>query len=132
VKGGDYEKEEVSHTCWDVLVDYLTASGRLDDMTNDTPLWVGHGRNSDGVSPLSSHAFVKNFKKYAVKAGLGDVHLHQLRHTSAAWIADDTGDLSAVQKFLGHKNIDTTKVYVQRVTVKKDTHSSAIASRLGM
>ena len=132
VKGGDYEKEEVSHTCWDVLEDYLTEAGRYDDMTNDTPLWVGHGRNSDGVSPLSSHAFVKNFKKYALKVGLGDIHLHQLRHTSAAWIADDTGDLSAVQKFLGHKNIDTTKVYVQRVTVKKDTHSDGIARRLGM
>jgi len=101
-------------------------------MTPDTPLWVGHGRNSDGVSPLSSHAFVKNFKRYAVKAGLGDIHLHQIRHTSAAWVADDTGDLVAVQKFLGHQNPQTTKVYVQRVTVKKDTHSDGIARRLNL
>ena len=132
VKGGDYEAEEVSHTCWDVLVHYLTEAGRYDDMTPDSPLWTGHAYNSDGVSPLSSHAFVKNFKRYAVKAGLGDLHLHQLRHTAAAWIADDTGDLTKVQTFLGHKNIQTTRVYVKSVSVKKDTHSDGIARRLGM
>lgn len=132
VKGGDYESEEVSHTCWDVLVHYLTEAGRYDDMTSDTPLWIGHGYNSDGVSPISSHAFVKNFKKYCRQAGLGDIHLHQLRHTAAAWIADDTGDLTKVQTFLGHKNISTTRVYVKSVSVKKDTHSDGIARRLGM
>ena len=132
VKGGDYRSEEVSHTCWDVLVHYLTEAGRYDDMTPDSPLWIGHGYNSDGVSPLSSHALVKNFKKYCRQAGLGDIHLHQLRHTAAAWIADDTGDLTKVQTFLGHKNIQTTRVYVRSVAVKKDTHSDGIARRLGM
>jgi len=132
VKGGDYESEEVALICWNALQDYLSAAGRLEGMTPATPLWVGHGYNNKGEEPLSSHALVKNFKRYAMNAGLGDIHLHQLRHTGAAWVADDTGDLTKVQTFLGHKNLATTRVYVKNVTVKKDTHSAGIAKRLGL
>ena len=38
VKGGDYTTEEVNLFCWDALVDYLRAAGRLDDMTTDLSL----------------------------------------------------------------------------------------------
>ncbi len=132
IKGGDYRAEQVSETCWTVLEDYLQASNRLEYMTSDTPLWVGHGHNNDGLTPLSSHSFVKNFKRYARLAGLEDVHLHQLRHTSAAWLADEAGDIAQVQTFLGHKNLATTRVYVNSIAVKKDNHSSVIAGKLGL
>jgi len=132
IKGGDYRAEQVSETCWDALEDYLKASNRLDGMTSDTPLWVGHSFSNTGDTPLSSHAFVKNFKKYARLAGLEDIHLHQLRHSSAAWLAEEAGDLAQVQTFLGHKNLATTRVYVNSIAVKQDNHSSVIAGKLGL
>lgn len=132
VKGGDYVTEEVSLLCWDALTAYLTAAGRLDSMTPESPLWVGHDRAGQATGQLSSHSFAKNLKRYARLAGLEDIHVHQLRHTVARLVGEDTGDMTAVQKVLGHKNLQTTRVYLSQVSVKKDSHSQAIARRLGL
>lgn len=132
VKGGDYLTEKVNLLCWDALTEYLTAAGRLDSMTTETPLWVGHDRAGQATGRLSSHSFAKNLKRYARLAGLTDIHVHQLRHTVARLVGDEKGDLTAVQKVLGHKNLQTTRVYLSQVSVKADTHSDAIARRLGL
>lgn len=133
VKGGDYTTEEVNLFCWDALVDYLRAAGRLDDMATDSPLWVAHDRSGKSTgAALSSHSFAKNLKAYASAAGLGDLHVHQLRHTFARLVGEDEGDLTKVQHALGHKNLNTTRVYLPRVTTKRDTFSAAIARRLGL
>lgn len=132
VKGGDYESEEVSLVCWDALMDYLQASGRFDSMDADTPLWVGHDRAGQASGALSSHSFAKNLKRYARLAGIEKIHVHQLRHTVARMVGDNTGDLGAVQHVLGHKNLATTRVYLRTISVKRDTHSAGIAARLGL
>ena len=132
VKGGDYEREEVDRLCWEATIEYLEASGRMNGMYPDTPLWVGHSKGQKGNKQLTSHAFVNNFKRYCKAAGLGDVHLHQLRHTVANMYADEAGDIAKVQTLLGHKNQQTTRVYVNKIAVKKNTHSSAIAQRLNL
>ncbi len=132
-KGGDYTSEEVNLACWDALVDYLRAAGRLDAMTPDSPLWTAHDRSGLSTgSPLSSHSFAKNLKRYAAAAGLGAIHVHQLRHTFARQVGEDEGDLTKVQHALGHKNQSTTRVYLPRVTTKRDTFSAGIARRLGL
>ena len=61
--------------------------------------------------------------------GLG--HVHQTRHTHARMVGDLTGSVVETQDALGHKNAATTRVYLQRVAVKRDKHSSRIAERLG-
>ena len=132
VKGGDYVQEEVSLLCWDALGDYLDAAGRLDSMTAESPLWVGHDSAGQATGTLSSHAFAKNLKRYARDAGLDGIHVHQLRHTVARLVGDESGDLTKVQRVLGHKNLQTTRVYLSRVAVKKDDHSAGIAKRLGL
>lgn len=134
VKGGDYLAYEVEHPEAKVaLLDYLDASGRLTTMEPDTPLWVVHDRPGYYTGKtLSSHGFVKNLKRYASRAGLGDIHLHQTRHTFARWVGEDSGSLLEAQDALGHKNLATTKVYLQRVSVKKDKFSRGIAQRLGL
>lgn len=132
VKGGDYEREEVDRLCWEATVEYLEASGRKNGMYPDTPLWVGHSKGQESTTQLTSHAFVNNFKRYCKAAGLGDVHLHQLRHSVANWVADETGDIARVQTLLGHKNQQTTRVYIQNIAVKKNTHSAGIAQRLNL
>jgi len=62
---------------------------------------------------------------------MGDVHLHQMRRTFARWVSESTGSIIETQDALGHKHAATTKVYVQRIAVKKDKHSTTILDRLG-
>ncbi len=132
-KGGDYTTEEANLACWEALVDYLRAAERLDAMTPDSPLWTAHDRSGQSTgAPLSSHAFAKNLKRYATAAGLDGIHVHQLRHTFARLVGEDEGDLTKVQHALGHRNLATTRVYLPRVTTKRDTFSAGIARRFGL
>jgi integrase len=131
VKGGDYVGREVrDQLLREALLDYLSSSGRLSVLKTDSPLWTRHDRAGKPGAALSSHAFVKNLKRYARAAGVGDVHLHQTRHSFARIVAEETGSLTDTQDALGHRNASTTRVYVQRIAIKRDKHSERITSRL--
>lgn len=129
VKGGRYRAREVRDPeVRAALLDYLTSANRLRVFRTDEPLWMRHNHTvSDDA--LSSHAFVRNLKLYARQAGLGHVHLHQTRHTYARIVAEETGSMAATQDALDHSNLSTTTYYVQRITVKRDLHSAAVARR---
>lgn len=60
---------------------------------------------------------------------MGCVHLHQTRHTYARIVAEETGSMAATQDALDHANLSTTTVYVQRIALKRDLHSAAVARR---
>jgi integrase len=150
VKGGTYRTKEIADSSVKAaLLDYLSASGRLHALADDTPLWVAHDsavRTPPGTSRnprkskvarrpgdrLTSHGFVKNLKRYASAAGIGQIHLHQTRHTFARMVGEEAGSLIEVQEALGHKDINTTRVYLERVSKQKDKHSRRIAQRLGL
>jgi site-specific recombinase XerD len=136
-KGSIYRTTEIRDTgVKKALFDYLKASDRWDElndeplMEDESPLWLRHDRASKRPQIVTSHGFVKMFKQYAVLANLGDIHLHQTRHTVARMVGEDSGDLTQVQTFLGHTNINTTRVYLNRVSIKRDRFSEAIAKRL--
>lgn len=114
----------------EALLDYLSSSGRLTALKTDSPLWTRHDRAGRPGAALTSHAFVKNLKRYARDAGVGDVHLHQTRHSFARIVAEETGSITDTQDALGHRNAATTRVYVQRIAVKRDRHSQRITGRL--
>jgi integrase len=95
----------------------------------DAPLWTRHNNTKLSGDALASHAFVRNLKLYAREAGMGHVHLHQTRHTYARIVAEETGSMAATQDALDHSNLSTTTAYVQRISVKRDLHSAAIARR---
>jgi integrase len=131
IKGGDYIGREVSDPRVRVsLLDYLEASGRIGVLSNDGPLWTRHDRAGIPGAPLTSHAFALNLKRYGKEAGIGEIHLHQTRHTFARMVAEETGSIVETQDALGHKNIATTRVYVQRIAVRRDGHSELILRRL--
>ncbi len=155
VKGGTYLTREIADpSVQQALLDYLDRSGRRHGMTKSSPLWVAHDRaqttppgkakkklGAPGAKEkvartpgkqLSSHGFVKKLKEYAAEAGLDHIHLHQTRHTYARLVSEEAGSIIEVQDALGHKNLATTRVYAQRVAIKRDKHSRAIASRLGL
>jgi integrase/recombinase XerD len=129
-KGGDYRNREVVEPeVKEALLEYLTASGRMHVLRTDGPLWTRHDRAGKSGEPLSSHCFVKNVKKYALEAGIRDFHLHRTRHTFARIVADFTGDITATQNALDHQNRSTTRVYVERIAVKRDLYSEEISKR---
>jgi integrase len=131
VKGGDYVGREVCDPLLkEAFLDYLTSSGRLQALKTDSPLWTRHDRAGEPGAALSSHSFVKNLKRYAHEAGVGDVHLHQTRHSFARIVAEETGSLTDTQDALSHRNSSTTRVYVQRIAIKRDKHSKRITNRL--
>jgi len=130
VKGGRYRAREVrDEETKAALLDYLTAAKRLYVLKTDAPVWTRHDHPKLVGEPLTSHAFVRNLKLYAKKAGLEHVHLHQTRHTFGRIVAEETGSMTATQDALDHANLSTTTVYVQRIAVKRDLHSAAIARR---
>ncbi|HYN88023.1 MAG TPA: site-specific integrase [Ardenticatenaceae bacterium] len=131
-KGGDYRGREVREPrVREALLDYLTAAGRLHALKTDAPLWTRHDRAGKPGEALSSHCFVKNLKRYAREAGVEGFHLHRTRHTFARIVSEVTGDITATQNALDHQNRSTTRVYVQRIAVKKDSYSEEISRRWG-
>jgi integrase/recombinase XerD len=130
-KGGKFTAREVTEpAAGDALLAYLGATGRRHVLGTERPLWTRHDRAGRPGAPLTSRAFVENLKAYALKAGLEHIHLHQTRHTYARIVAEETGSFLEAQEALDHENAATTRVYVQRITVKADKHSGRIASRM--
>ncbi|HKC66057.1 MAG TPA: tyrosine-type recombinase/integrase [Pyrinomonadaceae bacterium] len=130
IKGGDFVRYEIADpSVKDALLDYLTEARRLNVFRNDAPLWTRHDYAGRPGAALSSHCFVKNLKRYARVAGIEDFHLHRTRHTFARIVSEETGSITATQEALDHRNPSTTRVYVQRIAIKRDLHSERISSR---
>ena len=130
-KGGKFTAREVSDpSVLEALKGYLAAAGRANVLGSERPLWTRHDRAGRPGAPLSSRAFVENLKGYARQAGLSHIHLHQTRHTYARIVAEETGSFMEAQEALDHENAVTTRVYVQRITVKRDRHGRKVAGRM--
>jgi integrase len=114
------------------MLDYLETAGRLAELEGDEPVWTRHDRAGRPGTQLTSHAFVKNLKRYAASAGLKSIHLHQLRHSFARIAGDVSGSIPDVQEALGHRSQATTRIYLERVGVYSDGFSSRVAERLGV
>lgn len=130
-KGGKFTAREVADpSAYEALTAYLGAVGRGNVLGSERPLWTRHDRAGRPGAPLTSRAFVENLKAYAAQAGLSHIHLHQTRHTYARIVAEETGSFIEAQEALDHENQATTRVYVQRITVKADRHGRRVAERM--
>lgn len=133
VKGGFFLNFELDdETTKNALFAYLEATNRTDIFGKDEPLWLRHdkGAKSAKKKDLTSHGFVRRMEIYAAEAGIEGIHLHRLRHTFAKIVSEYSESMAETQEALGHSNIKTTQIYVQRLAVKKDKHSKSIRDAL--
>ncbi len=137
VKGGFFINFELDdETTKNALFEYLAATGRADIFGKDEPLWLRHDKGSNSKissnkkKGLTSHGFVRRMEIYALEAGISHFHIHRLRHTFAKIVSEYSESMAETQEALGHSNIKTTQIYVQRLAVKKDKHSKSIRDAL--
>ncbi|MGI8641494.1 MAG: tyrosine-type recombinase/integrase [Pyrinomonadaceae bacterium] len=137
VKGGFFLNFELDdETTKNALFEYLAATNRTDIFGKDEPLWMRHdkgaaaNKGSNKKKGLTSHGFVRRMEVYAIEAGIRHFHIHRLRHTFAKIVSEYSGSMAETQEALGHSNIKTTQIYVQRLAVKKDKHSKSIRDAL--
>jgi integrase len=127
VKGSDYIESELRDSAAiAALLDYLQSAGRMHALKTKSPLWTRHDLGGKPGEQLTSHAFDRNLKMYAREAGLPRVHIHQLRHMFARIVSEELSSITETQDALGHKHASTTRVYVPRITVKKDKVSGKL------
>ncbi|MEE9175600.1 MAG: site-specific integrase, partial [Thermodesulfobacteriota bacterium] len=88
-------------------------------------------------SPNNPSALKRTFGTACKKAGIEGLRFHDLRHTAATRMIENTGNIVAVSKILGHADIKTTMRYahpeqsliealesLNQVFTKRDGHKS--------
>ena len=78
------------------------------NLTNNTALFIYQNKK------MSLYLIRKLFKELQEKIGLKSplYTLHHLRHSIASHLADSGVDVTLIQQFLGHSNIETTQRYI--------------------
>ena len=96
---------------------YLAADKRMNDL--DEPIFCAlkKYKDADGLlKHMSTDAIYDIVMSYARAAGIKieNFHPHSLRATGATNALSNGADLGMVQDFLGHANIQTTRIYDKR------------------
>ena len=133
VKGGFFLNFELDDEITQAaLFAYLEATNRTDVLGQDEPLWLRHDKGAAAAKKkdLTSHGFAQRLKMYALEVGINNFHIHRLRHTFAKIVSESAESMAETQEALGHSNIKTTQIYVQRLAVKKDKFSKSIREAL--
>ncbi len=77
---------------------------------------------SSRIRPISSRQYQYLIGKYLRLANINGGSVHTLRHTFATHHIEMGTDLVTVQEFLGHKSLDTTKLYIGLARKRQAQH----------
>lgn len=140
-KGGKSATDELPQPCYDAIVAYLEAAGRMDGMGEDDYVFVALSdvaarlpnvrSNSGHLTPAMVGRILK---KCARRAGLDPrrVRPHMLRHTAADLMLEaSNGDVRAVQRFLHHSTLATTDIYFSRRARNVNPHWIRVQELIG-
>ena len=109
---------------------YLAEAGHGDD--REAPLFQ-HVRTVEGAQPraISGDGIYVAVKKYAAEAGIEveGLCLHALRATAATNALENGADLAAVQEWLGHASIETTRLYDHRHVTPQESPTFSVRYR---
>lgn len=101
-KGGREDFVPVEDEVLRGLKDYIEAKG-----TNGRFVFSGK-ENDKPMAPRTAQSIIKGLCR---RAGLGDVHVHSLRHTVGYQLRKLGASERDIQDVLGHQNIQTTAIY---------------------
>lgn len=85
----------------------------------------------DGM-PHRSQLCTKALRRVCKKLGLGNVTQHRLRATFATLHAEAGTPITEIQGMLGHKNIQTTMIYVEQSLGAKRKAQETLSRQLGL
>lgn len=101
-KGGHGDFVPVEEEVLRVFKDYLETKAQNGQ-------FIFSGKELD--TPMAPRTAQGIIKALCRRAGLEDVHVHTLRHTAGYQLRKGGADERDIQDVLGHKNIQTTKLY---------------------
>lgn len=115
------------------LRSYLKKFHPADNRKRDDYVFYAYGGPQRPMSPDTVTAFVKKYGESARQACTSipaRVHPHMLRHTRAMHLYQDGVPLAMVSEFLGHAQIETTKIYAHADTEMKRKAIQQAANKL--
>lgn len=116
-KGSKYRPIFITSKLQESLKAYLEVRKQPErpDLPKNSPehtkaLFVGQ------KGPLTRETAHKMIKKYAKLAGIESsrAHVHNLRHLFGLQLAEKEKPIQDIAKYLGHSNMETTRVYVEK------------------
>jgi integrase len=121
----------------EALMRYLEASGRLDTINPDDPVFVAVGREpgqGGNVKPgevraLTEAGIVRRLEHYARLAGIEHISLHMFRHASARARYAEGSSLRDIQHLLRHQSIATTDLYIRTLVGTEDPGAKLLTAK---
>lgn len=82
----------------------------LKKLIGQSPTWVFVSDRGGHISPRQFRTLIATLGE---KAGLRDIHPHQLRHACGYYLANKGTDTRTIQDYLGHRQISSTVRYTE-------------------
>ncbi len=129
-KGGKVRYLPIHPSTLELVATYLGVAGHGSSPCNWLFQSVSHhqdGNSNRGLTPGAVYSEV--VKRYMIPLGIKGENLgpHCLRATAATCALENQADIAKVQEWLGHANINTTRVYDRRETRAPDSPTFKVA-----
>jgi site-specific recombinase XerD len=128
-KGGKTMEDELTPGVCDAILDYMHARyGReLSTVPPEAPLWLVHARNE-----YRGHRLLQGGLSGIWKRRLGTSKVHTSRHTFAFLMEAHGAKMSDISHRLGHSNIATTSIYLQRMHRAENPYAQKLEQAIGI
>jgi len=113
-KGGLTHKYKISQEGLSAIKTYIDRERLTDNEQWSSPaLFLSNSPNKKGDGRLSPQVINLVWKNVCQKAGISGKTPHSARHAMGKHIIEKTGNISAVQRQLGHKNVAYSVAYAR-------------------